>query len=325
MIERRTLLGTMANALFAAPFAVGAQGRVYRVGIGSIGADPSNSALWQPFRKAMHELGYVEGRSLEIRHAFGNGDAERTRDLMADLARSNVDVMVVTGIRETRWARELTSAIPIVMLLVQDPVALGFVASLARPGGNVTGLTSMVPGLNQKYVELLREMLPTATRLAVIAGPPNPVPEIRSELAGASKRLGIELQFLHVHGPGDIEGVLQQAKQAGATGIIAPLDAFTGQHRHALVQLALKHRLAGIYWDRGFVEAGGLMTYSVSFPDLLRRGAIYVDKILKGAKPADLPVEQPTKFGLVINLKTARALGLTIPQSLLLRADELIE
>jgi putative tryptophan/tyrosine transport system substrate-binding protein len=231
----------------------------------------------------------------------------------------------VTGVRETRWARELTSTIPIVMLLVPDPVVLGFVASLARPGSNVTGLTSMVPGLYQKYVELLREVLPTATRLAVIAGPPNPVVAIRSELEAAAKRFGISLQYPPVHGPGDFDGALQQAKQAGVTGIIAPLDALTIRYRHALVQLALKHHLAGIYWDRRFVEDGGLITYSASQPDLLQRSAIYVDKILKGAKPADLPVEQPTKFELVINRETAKALGITLPQSLLLRADEVIE
>jgi putative tryptophan/tyrosine transport system substrate-binding protein len=325
MIDRRIVLATMASGLFAASLAVSAQGRAYRVGIASIGTSPANSGGWQPFRQAMQELGYVEGRNLESREAFGDGDAERTRDLMADLVRSNVDVIVVTGIRETRWARELTSAIPIVMLLVPDPVAQGFVASLARPGGNVTGLASMVPGLHQKYVELLREVLPTATRLAVVAGPPNPVAAVRSELDAAAKRFGISLQYPPVHGPGDFDGALQQAKQAGVTGIIAPLDALTGQHRQTLVRLALKHGLAGIYWERRFVEEGGLMTYGASFADLSRHGAIYVDKILKGVKPADLPVEQPTRFQLVISLKTAKALGLTLPPSLLLRADEVIE
>jgi putative ABC transport system substrate-binding protein len=325
MIMRHTVLATMAIGLFAGPLAVGAQGRVYRVGIGSIGTDPANTVYWQPFRSAMQELGYVEGRNVESREAFGNGDAERTRDLMADLVRSNVDVMVVTGVRETRWARELTFTIPIVMLLVPDPVALSFVSSLARPGGNVTGLARMVPGLHQKYVELLREVLPTATRLAVIASPPNPVAAIRSELEGAAKRFGISLQYPPVHGPGDFDGALQQAKRAGVSGIIAPLDALTGQYRQSLVRLALKHGLAGIYWSRLFVEEGGLMAYSATFAALSRHGAIYVDKILKGAKPADLPVEQPTRFGLVINRKTAKALRVTIPQSLLLRADEVIE
>jgi putative tryptophan/tyrosine transport system substrate-binding protein len=325
VIDRRTLLAALACATCTASLAVLAQDRMYRVGIGSIGTNPSNTAGWQPFHKAMLELGYVEGRNLQIRQAFGNGDAERTRDLMADLVRRNVDVMVVTGIRETRWARELTSTIPIVMLQVGDPVAQGFVTSLARPGGNVTGLTSMVPGLSQKHVGLLREILPLATRLAVIARPDGAVLDVRSDLEVAAKRLGISLQYPPVHAPGDFDTALQKAKQAGVTGIIVPLDALTIQHRQELVRLALKHRLPGIYWDRRFVEAGGLVTYSPSLPDLLRRCAIYVDKILKGAKPADLPVEQPTKFELVINLKTAKALGITIPQSLLLRADEVIE
>jgi putative ABC transport system substrate-binding protein len=260
-----------------------------------------------------------------VQDAFGNGRPERLPALVAALVQAKVDVVVTTGTRETKAIREATSTIPIVMLVVPDPVAQGFVASLARPGGNITGLTNLVPGLSQKYVELLREVLPSASRFAVIATPPNPVPENRRELETAVKVLGMSVSFLAVHGAGDFEPALIRARKEGATGIIVTSDPVTFLHRRTLVGLAEKHRLAGIYWTREYVEDGGLMTYSVSVRELRRHAATYVDKILKGARPADLPVEQPTKFELVINLKTAKALGLTIPPSLLRRADEVIQ
>ncbi|MEO6409935.1 MAG: ABC transporter substrate-binding protein [Burkholderiaceae bacterium] len=325
MIDRRALMATLASSSFAGSWPVAAQARVFRVGCASIGTDPAAPVRWQSFRDAMRELGYVEGRNLTIGEAFANGDAQRLPGLMGELFRSGVDVIVTSGIRETRAAREASSTLPIVMLAVPDPVAQGFVASLARPGGNVTGVTNMVPGLSQKFIELLHEAVPAAMRLAVVSGPSNPVAELRSELEAAARRYGIELQYVTVHGAVDIEPALRRAKGMGVEGIVATLDPVTLLHRRELVGSALKHRLAGIYWDRGFVEDGGLMTYSASLKDLFRRGAVFVDKILKGARPAELPVEQPTRFALVINLKTARALGLAIPQSLLLRADEVIE
>ena len=324
-MRRRRFAGMLACGLLAARNASRAQAKVHRVGLVSIGTDPERPVRWQPFRDAMRELGHVEGRNLEIADAFANGDAARLQGLVDELVRSEVSVIVTTGNRETAAARKTTSTIPIVMLLVPDPVAQGFVASLGRPGGNVTGLTSMVPGLSQKYVELLRDMLPGAAQLGVVAAPPNPTELHRRELQDAAARLGVGLRFLSVQGQGDFDPVLQRAKREGVSGIIATLDPLTFQHRHALVDAALKHRMGGIYWDRAFVEAGGLMTYSASFVDLQRRGAGYVDKLLKGTKPADLPVEQPIKFELVINLKTAKALGITIPHSVLLRADEVIE
>ena len=272
----------------------------------------------------MRELGYVKGQNLAVQNAFGNGRPERLPALVAALVHAKVDVIVTTGTRETRAARQATATIPIVMLVVPDPVAQGFVASLARPGGNITGLTNLVPGVSQKYVELLKEVLPSASRFAVISTPPNPVPENRRELEAAVKVLGMSVSFLPVQGPEDFEAALIRAKREGATGIIATADPVTFLHRRTLVGLALQYRLAGIYWTREYVEDGGLMTYSASLVDLRRHAAIYVDKILKGAKPADLPIEQPTKFELVINMKTAKALGLTIPDSLLRRADEVI-
>jgi putative tryptophan/tyrosine transport system substrate-binding protein len=232
---------------------------------------------------------------------------------------------VTTSTRETQAARHATSTIPIVMTIVADPVGDGLVASLARPGGNVTGLTSLVPGLRQKHVELLKEALPSASRFAVIASPSGVGPELRRELDGAAEALGVSLSFLPVRGPGDFDAAFTSARQAGATAIIASSDPVTLRASREFVRLALKHRLPRMYWTREYVENGGLMAYSANSVDLRRRAATVVDKILKGAKPADLPVEQPTKFELVINLKTAKALGLTIPPSLLLRADELIQ
>jgi ABC-type uncharacterized transport system substrate-binding protein len=327
MISRRAFTSMMAGGLLAAPLAAAAQqaGKVYTVGLVSIGTDPARPVQWQPFLDAMRELGYVKGQNLAVQHAFGNGRTERLPALVAALVHAKVDVIVTTGTRETQAVRQATATIPIVMLLVSDPVAQGFVASLARPGGNITGVTNLIPGLSQKYVELLKVVLPSASRFAVIATPPNPVPENRRELEAAVKVLGMSVSFLPVRGPEDFETALIRARREGATGIIATADGVTFLHRHTLVGLALQYRLAGIYWTREYVEDGGLMTYSASLVGLRRHAAIYVDKILKGAKPADLPVEQPTKFELVINLKTAKALGLTIPQSLLQRADEVIQ
>ena len=236
-------------------------------------------------------------------------------------------MIVAHGPGPAKAAKEATEIIPIVFVGSSDPVGFGLVASLARPGGNVTGLTVLVPGLMQKYVELLREALPAASRIAVIASPPNlsPDSQLRRELDTAAKTFGLSLSYVPVRGPDDFEAALSGARRAGAAGIIAPLDPVTLRASGAFVQLALKHRLPGMYATREYVDVGGLMSYSASTVDLRRRAAVFVDKILKGAKPADLPVEQPTRFELVINLKTAKALGLTIPPSLLGRADEIIQ
>ncbi len=317
----------VAARLLAPPVAAEAQTRekVWRIGLVSVGSDPAQPARWQPFVEAMRELGYVEGRNLAVQSTFAKGRSEDLPRLVGELLRSGVDVMVTTGTRETIAAQRATSTIPIVMLLVADPVGQGFVATLARPGGNVTGLTNLVPGLVQKYVEFLHEAIPSASRFAVVANPPNPVPENRRELEAASKSVGVTLSIIPVNGPDDFDGALAQAKRDKVGAILATPDPVTLLHRKRLVEVALKHQLPGIYWTREFVEDGGLMSYSANFPELLRRAAVYVDNILKGAKPAELPVEQPTKFELVINMKTAKALGLTLPPSLLIRADHIIE
>jgi len=326
-VDRRRFLLTLVGGAVAGPLAAEAQqaAKVYHVGLLSVGGSPTTWRVgYRPFIEAMRDLNYVEGRNLIIRPAFADGKAERLPALAADLVRAQVDVIVTTGTRDTVTAKRATASIPIVMMLVPDPVAQGLVASLARPGGNITGLTSHVPGLSQKYVELLREVLPSASRFVVVVSSPNTLPD-QQELEEAGRILGVTVSVARVSGPDDFADVLARAKQDGAAGIIATGDPVTFLHRSALVHLALQHRLPGIYWTREYVEEGGLMTYSTSLADLRRRVATYVDKILKGAKPADLPIEQPMKLELIINLKTAQALGLTIPPALLQRADQVIE
>jgi putative tryptophan/tyrosine transport system substrate-binding protein len=327
MDRRRFLLTSLAGVL-AAPLAGGAQqtGKVYQVGLLSNGGNPATWRVqYAAFVDAMRELNYVEGRNLIIKPAFADGRAERVPALAAELIRAKVDVIVTSATLETLAAKRATSSIPIVMWLVPDPVAEGIVASLSRPGGNITGLTSLVPGLSQKYVELLREVVPSASQFVVVVSPTNPRPDVRQDLEAAGRALGVTVAIAHVSGPEDFDSVLARAKKDGAVGIIATSDAVTFLHRRKLAQAALKHRLPGLYWSRVFVEEGGLMTYSANIDDLRRRAATYVDKVLRGASPGGLPVEQPTKFELVINLKTARALGLTIPPSLLARADQVVE
>ncbi len=323
-MDRRASIGAVTGGIIAGPRAAQAQpaGKLYRVGLVSLGGDP---LWWQPVLDAMRELGYVEGRNLAVRRAFAKGHPEVLPRLVTELVRSGVDVVVTTATRETKAVKQAAPATPIVMLLVPDPVAEGFVTTLARPGGTVTGLTNLAPGLAQKYVELLREAVPSVSAFAVVASPAGPAPEIRAELESAAKTFGIALAITPVSGPDDFDAVLARAKRDGAGGIIAGPDYVTFQHRKRFVATVLKHRLPAIYWTREYVEEGGLLTYTADMTDLRRRAATFVDRILKGATPANLPVEQPTKFELVINLKTARALGLTIPPSLLQRADQVIE
>ena len=323
-MDRRAFV-TGLGAVLAAPLGAEAQtaGKAYQVALLSNAVD---SATWRvsykPFIDAMRELNYVEGRNLVITPAFADGYRDRLLVLAADLVKAKVDVIVASATAEVAAAKQATVSIPIVMWLVPDPVGSGLVGSLAHPGGNVTGLTSLVPGLAQKYVELLRDALPLAQRFAIVGSSPT---DTLREVQPAARSLGLILSPAKVSGPKDFDPVLAQVKKAGVTGIIVALDGVTFLHRALFVQQALKHRLPGIYWAREYVEAGGLMTYSANTDDLRRRAATYVDKILKGAKPGDLPIEQPTKFELVINLKTAKALGLTIPPAVLARADEVIQ
>ncbi len=330
MIARRVFLGTLAGYVLAVPLTADAQqvGKVYTVGTLGLGfPNPDPAQDWSSaFLEAMRGLGYVEGRNLIVRRASAGGRPERLAGLAAELARAKVDVIVTTAGPETRAARQATSTIPIVMVFAPDPVSEGLgVASLARPGANVTGLTRLVPGLRQKYVELLKEALPSASRFGVVTSPGSLTRDGLGELEAGAKVLAISLSVLTVRGPDDFEPILIQSRKDGVAGVIVIGDPVTIRYPRAFAQLVLKHRLPAIYWTRDYVDAGGLMAYSANIADLYRRAATYVDKILKGAKPGDLPVEQPSKFDLVINLSTAKALGLTIPESLLQRADRVIE
>jgi putative tryptophan/tyrosine transport system substrate-binding protein len=327
MLDRRAFVAG-ALSLLGIPRAAGAQqaARVYRVGLLSMGTIAPQVTMWSAFLDAMHELDYVEGRNLVVRRgAAGDGRPDRLPEFVAGFLRDGVDVIVTTSTRETQAAKRATSTIPIVMTLSPDPVGQGLVASLARPGGNVTGLTNLVPGVSGKYVELLKETAPSASAFVVVTGPRGPFQDIRRDLDLAALRVGVGLSYAKVEGPTDIDRALTQARKDGAGGMIVPLDVVTGMHRQHLARVAILRRLPSIYWQRDYVLAGGLLSYGVSLVDVGRRAAYFVDRVLKGAKPADLPIEQPTKFELVINLKTAKALGLTIPPSVLARADEVIQ
>src|SRR5262245_20156500 len=318
----------LAVALTLAPIVAQAQSeRIFRVGFLSLGSPPERHGMWQHLLEALRIMNYVEGHNLVVKLGVAEGRPERLPGLVAELIHANVDVIVTTSTQETQAAKKATSTIPIVMTVTPDPVEQGLVRSLARPGGNVTGLTTMAPGTSQKLIELLWEAAPPASRLGVLrTGARSPFPEIQRELEAAAQKIGIALVYVDgIKTPDDFDPVLARAKRDGVVGIVAPLGAFTYAHRRVLAQAALKHRLPGIYWDRDFVEEGGLMSYGVSLREVGRRAAYFVDRILKGTKPADLPVEQPTKFELVVNLKTAKALGLAIPQSVLLRADQVIQ
>jgi len=331
------LRASLILGLVAVPLTTEAQstGKSYRVGLVSLGnIDPSGpSPWWQPFRDAMRELGYVEGTNLVFRVVAPAGMPERLPGQIREVARLGVDVFVTTSTRETRAVMDAAPTVPVVMTLVPDPIAQGFAKSLARPGGNVTGMTNLVPGLSQKYLELLKEAVPRLTKVAVVARPGNAtLTETRRELEAAATALRLGLVITTIGSASDIqvsaaafEEVLTRAKREGAGGFITVADPVTYFHRRHLVRAAVTLGLPGMYWSRDYVEDGGLMSYSADLVELRRRVATYVDKILKGAKPADLPVEQPTKFELVINLKTAKALGLTIPPALLVRADQIIE
>ncbi len=300
--------------------------KVPRIGFLS-GVSPTTSpARYEAFRQGLGELGYVEGKNIVIEYRWAEGKAEGLPDLATELVRLKVDVIVTASPTPTRAAKEATSTIPIVMAWDNDPVGNRFVTSLARPGGNVTGLSTLAPEISGKQLELLKEVVPKLSRVAVFADSTQPgTPQMLKEIELAAMALAVQLQYLEVRGPKDIETVFQEARKWRADAVLVGASRVLFSYRTQVVDLVVKSRLPAIYDSPEFIEAGGLMTYSVSRTDLYRRAATYVDKILKGAKPADLPVEQPTTFELIINLKTARALGLTIPPSVLFKADQVIQ
>jgi ABC-type uncharacterized transport system substrate-binding protein len=285
-----------------------------------------NSARIEAFRQGLRGLGYVEGKNIVIEYRYAEGKLDRYAALAAELVRLNVDVIVTGGPGATRPAKEATSAIPIVMAQDPDPVSNGFVASLARPGGNITGLSTLGAEISGKQVELLKEIVPRLSRVAVVGTSTEPSnSQTFKETELAARAFGIDLQYLDARGSMDFETAFHTASKGQADAILVLPSFLFAAHPTQIGRLALKSRLPAIYAHGRFVEAGGLMSYGVSYRDLDRRAATYVDKILKGANPADLPIEQPTKFDLVINLKTAKALGLKIPAQLLMEADKVIE
>jgi putative ABC transport system substrate-binding protein len=327
-MDRRAFIGTVAGGLLAAPLAAETQQprKVYRIGILSPGpAEPSPSL--DAFSQGLRELGYVEGRDFVIEYRWAEGKLERLPELAAALVRLKMDVLVSPGTLPTLAAKNATREIPVVFPVAADPVGSGLVASLARPGGNVTGFSSQSTDLTAKRLELMKEALPGVSRVAVLWNSANPtmVRSLRDARAAAAT-LGLAIQSLEVRGdPGEFERAFSAVSKQRPDALLVVLDALTILHRTRVVELAKLHRLPTMAEGRVYVDAGALMSYGQNPLDPFRRAALYVDKILKGAKPADLPVQQPTRFELVFNLKTAKALGLTIPQTLLIRADELIQ
>ena len=327
-MNRRAFLGTLTGSLLAAPLTAEAQQstKLYRIGV-LIGA---SEAFVGPYleisRQALSDLGYVEGQNITIELRYADGHYDRLRALAADLVRLKVDVVVTEGTPPTRAATQATRTIPIVMTVTGDPVEAGLVTNLAHPGGNLTGASFFITELGAKRLQLLKEAIPTLSRVAVVWNPSNAVHgSVVKRIETTAKTLGInDVQHIKIHAPADVGDALVRISQ-GRSGFLVLEDAMINVCSSQIADVAVKHRLPTIFGLPAFAEAGGLMAYGPNRRELWRRAAILVDKILKGARPGDLPVEQPTKFDLVINLKTAKALGLTIPPSLLQRADQVIE
>jgi putative ABC transport system substrate-binding protein len=313
-------------AALVLPLASEAQqvGNVARIGILRSGSPPD--PFVEAFRHGLRELGYVEGRNIVIEYRWANGRDEQLPALAADLVRVKVDVIVASGLPALLASKHATSEIPIVMAASGDPVRFGLVTSFSRPGGNVTGFAVQNDELAGKWVQLLKEAIPGVSRVAALADRNVARSQQISTAEVAARSVGVRLQVLRVDRPDDFEATFVEAKRSRAQALIILSSPFFSTHRARLVELAARHRLPTMYHQREFVEgSGGLISYGADFHDLFRRAATYVDKILKGAKPGDLPVEQPSKFELVINLRTAKALGMTMPLSLLQRADQVIE
>jgi putative ABC transport system substrate-binding protein len=321
------MAGTVA--LLAAPLAVRAQsaGKVYRIGYLSAGSISANPRNLKAFREGLHELGWIEGRNIIIDYRSAEGRFERLPDLVAELVQLKVDVIAAAPTPAALAARNASRVIPIVGISLTDPVGLGIAASLARPGGNVTGVSySVGADIFGKDLDLLRHALPKIRRVAILSNPVGPSqPLVIANINAAAQSLGLQLLLVEARGSEEFDGAFAVMARERAGALFVVTDPAFLPHRARLIQLTAKHRLPSMFTQRADVEAGGLMSYGPNFPDMYWRAATFVDKILKGAKPADLPVEQPTKFELVINLTTAKALGFTIPPSVLARADEVIE
>ena len=327
MDRRAFIVGGVAGV--AAPLAAAAQrvGKLVRIGLlDYAGSDPASTARWRALRERLRELGYVEGQNVIFEPRWADGKAERLPSLAAELIAAKVDVFVAGGSSPALAARQATKSVPIVMATGGDPVELELAAGLARPGGNVTGVISLIGQLVVKRLELLKQLIPRASRIAVVRDPDNPSSALSlREAENAAHSFGIVVQAVGVRGPRDLDAAFSAMKKSHIDAAILAENTRFLADRRRIADLAVTHRLPMLVAAKEFAEAGALVSYGTDYLDLFRRAAHYVDKILRGANPADLPIEQPTKFELVINLKTAKALGLTIPPSLLLRADQVIE
>lgn len=327
-IGLKVLVVVLTLGLFAAPLAAQTQasGKVPRVGYVFSRVSSADQRVWDAARQGLRELGYVEGQNITVEVRWAEGRSERLPDLVAELVRLKVDVLVVGGTPAALAAKNATRTIPIVFLGVGDPVGSGLVASLARPGSNLTGLSLLNPGVSGKRLELLKECLPGISRVAVLTNPGNPIHAVYwRETLTAAQTLGLQLQPMKVRAPEDFDEAFRAAISGRASALVAFDDPLTVAHRARLVALAARYRLPSMYGFREFPDVGGLLSYGPNLLDQYVRTATYVDRIFKGARPADLPVEQPTKFELIINRRTAETLGLAIPPSVLVRADQVIE
>ena len=326
-MERRTFLAGTGVVLLAAPLAAGAQqpGKVPRVGF-LTAFSPSDFPLWREgFRQGLRDFGYTEGDNIVVEYRYAEGQPERLLDLAGELVRLKVDIIAAETTPANLAAKQATATIPIVMTLVADPVGSGLVSSLARPGGNITGLSLQLPDIAAKRLQLLVEFVPRVSRVAILWNSASPItpPQFRAAQA-AAPGLGVQLESLGVRAPDDFEGAFRAATRRRVGAVLILDDFFLARHMKQIAALTAKTKLPALAGVTGFAEAGVLLNYGPNFVELTRRSVTYVEKILKGAKPGDLPVEQPTKFGLDINLKTAKTLGLTLPPSMLARADQII-
>jgi putative ABC transport system substrate-binding protein len=325
---RKTVISFALTALFLAlcrPVEAQQPTKIPRIGYLTAAFLSANQARIEAFRQGLRELGYVEGKNIVIEYRSAEGKRDRLPALAAELVRIKVDIIVTTGPTSTRPAKEATVTIPIVMAFDSDPVGMGFVASLARPGGNITGLSTLAPEISGKQLELLREIVPKLSRVAILrtSTVQSTAPSLK-EIEPAAVAFGVQLQYLNVRTAKDIEGAFRAASKERADAVLVLSSLVLNSHRKQVVDLAVKSRLPAIYPLTEYTEVGGLVYYGANTPDLFRRAATYADKILKGAKPADLPVEQPIKFEFIINLKAAKQIGLTIPPNVLARADRVI-
>ena len=325
-MDRRTFIRTLSGTLIAAMHPVNAQqppGKVYRIGFLGTTSAKEFASRTDAFRTGLHSLGYDEGKNIVIEFRWADGDLGRLSDLAAELVRLKVEVLV-THAEGTYAAREATTSIPIVMAITADAMATGLVGSLARPGGNVTGSTILIPEVSAKRLELLKAAAPLITRVGVLVRKDTPWTSIVQALQGSGNAMGLTMQFFEVRGRAEFESAFSEMAKARANAVVVNEEPVLVVNSDAIAELAAKHRLPSAGY-KGLAAAGGLIGYGVDAPEIFKHAAVFVDKILRGANPGDLPIEQPTKFELVINLKTAKALRLAIPQPLLLRADEVIQ